>query len=429
MKVLVVGSGGREHAIIWRLAKSPSVQKIYAAPGNAGIFRHAELVNIRPEDIENLLKFAREKQIDLTVIGPELPLALGIVDRFREEGLKVFGPSRAAARIESSKIWAKQFQRKYHIPSASYMVFDNMKEAIKFVRSAVVPVAIKVDGLAAGKGVTIARTEEEAESAIREAMQKRRFGEAGTRIVIEDVLVGEETSVLAFTDGKQVLPMIPSQDHKRIGDGDTGPNTGGMGAYAPVPFISTQLRKDIVDLILEPAVDGLRREGCPFQGVLYAGLMITERGPRVIEFNCRFGDPETQALLPLLKSDLGELFMAVVNEDLEFRTIEWEEASAVCVILASGGYPGSYEKGKVIYGLNEFRNRSNVEIFHSGTYYENKKYLTSGGRVLGVTAVEETVEEAVQTVYESIEHIRFEGMQYRTDIALKAVNRKFTVMG
>jgi phosphoribosylamine--glycine ligase len=429
MKVLVVGSGGREHAITWKLANSPSVQKIYAAPGNAGIYRQAELVNIKAEDIESLARFAKEKEIDLTVVGPEVPLALGIVDRFQELGLKIFGPSRAAARIESSKVWAKQFMRKHHIPSASFMIFDNMKEAIKFVRSSALPIAIKADGLAAGKGVTIANTIEEAESAVREAMQKRRFGEAGARIVIEDVLVGEEASILALTDGTHVLPLIPSQDHKRIGEGDTGPNTGGMGAYAPVPFVSAQRLKDIRDLILEPAVAGLRAEGCPFRGVLYAGLMITDRGPRVIEFNCRFGDPETQAVLPLLKSDLGELFMAVVDQDLEFQTVEWEEAFAVCVILASAGYPGSYEKGKVIYGLNDLKEKRNVEIFHSGTYFENRKFLTAGGRVLGVTAIESTVEEAVAQVYEAIERVRFEGMQFRSDIALKAVNRKFQVMG
>lgn len=429
MKVLVVGSGGREHAIAWKLSKSPSVREIYAAPGNAGIYRQAELVNIKAEDIESLARFAKEKEIDLTVVGPELPLALGIVDRFQELGLKVFGPSRAAARIESSKVWAKQFMRKYHIPSASFMIFDSMKEAIKFVRSAALPVAIKADGLAAGKGVTIATTVEEAESAVREAMQKRRFGEAGAKIVIEDVLVGEEASILALTDGKHVLPLIPSQDHKRIGEGDTGPNTGGMGAYAPASFVSSHRLKDIYDLILEPTVAGLRAEGCPFKGVLYAGLMITDRGPRVIEFNCRFGDPETQAVLPLLKSDLGELFMTVVEEDLEFQTVEWEEAFAVCVILASAGYPGSYEKGKVIYGLNELKDKKNVEVFHSGTYFDNKKFLTAGGRVLGVTAVEPTVEEAVAEVYEAIERVRFEGMQFRSDIAMKAVNRKFQVMG
>lgn len=428
MKVLVIGSGGREHAIVWKLAQSPLVSKIYAAPGNAGIYRQAELVNLKSEDIEGLLRFAKEKEIDLTVVGPEMPLALGIVDRFEEENLKIFGPSKAAARIESSKAWTKQFMRKYHIPSASFLTFDSMKEALKFARSSAMPIAIKADGLAAGKGVTIAKDVSQAEAAIRDIMQKRRFGEAGARIVIEDVLVGEEASILAFSDGVNVLPMISSQDHKRIGDGDTGPNTGGMGAYAPVPFLSERKRKDIVDLILEPAVAGLRAEGCPFKGVLYAGLMINDRGPRVIEFNCRFGDPETQAILPLMKTDLAELFLAVVENDLEFQTVEWQEASAVCVVLASGGYPGSYEKDKVIYGLKELKGNK-VEVFHAGTVYEKGKFLTAGGRVLGVTAVEETVEEAVQTVYAATEQIRFEGHQYRTDIALKAVNRKFQVIG
>jgi phosphoribosylamine--glycine ligase len=428
VKVLVIGSGGREHAIIWKLSQSDRVEKIYAAPGNAGIYRQAELANINAEDIENLVKFARDKQVDLTVVGPEGPLANGIANRFEQEGLRVFGPSREAARIESSKVWAKQFMRKYHIPTASFLTFDNLREALKFVKSSVLPVAVKADGLAAGKGAIIADNEREAENAVRDMMQKRRFGDAGTRIVIENVLVGEEASILAFTDGKIVLPMISSQDHKRIGDGDTGPNTGGMGAYAPVPFISERMRKEIVDLILEPTVAGLAQEGCPFRGVLYAGLMLTERGPRVIEFNCRFGDPETQAVLPLMKTDLFDLMLATAEGNLSAEIVEWRDGAAVCVVLASEGYPGRYEKGKVINGLKDSGD-DDLFVFHAGTMYHNRKFLTAGGRVLGVTAISDSIEEAIERAYEAADKIRFDGKQFRTDIGQKAVNRKLRFSG
>jgi phosphoribosylamine--glycine ligase len=424
MRILVVGSGGREHAICWKLAKSPLVSKLYAAPGNAGIFRHAELVNIKIDDIENLLRFAKENAIDLTVVGPELPLALGIVDRFESERMKIFGPSKLAAEIESSKAFAKQFMRKYHIPTASFMIFEDMKEAIRFAKGSTLPLVIKADGLAAGKGVFISQNSDEAERVIRDLMQKRQFGEAGARIVIESQLIGEEASVFAFTDGKNVLPMIPAQDHKRVGDGDTGPNTGGMGAYAPVPFISERMQKDILDLVLEPAVAGLREEGRPFKGLLYAGLMITDRGPKVIEFNCRFGDPETQALIPLLKTDLAQLFRSVVDGKLDSETLEWEEAFAACVVLASGGYPGEYETGKEIYGLKEIKD-SDALVFHSGTRYDSRKYLTSGGRVLGVVGVDEHLESAVAHAYDAIEKIRFERKLFRSDIAFKAWTKKF----
>lgn len=424
MKILVVGSGGREHAICWKLAKSPLVSKIYAAPGNAGIFRHAELVNIKIDDIENLFRFAKEKGIDLTVVGPEVPLALGIVDRFETEKLKIFGPSRLAAEIEASKAYAKQFMRKYHIPTASYMIFEDMKEAFRFVKGSAMPLVIKADGLAAGKGVTIAHSADEAERAIKDIMQKRQFGAAGAKIVVESLLVGEEASVFAFTDGKNVLAWIPSQDHKRVGDGDTGPNTGGMGAYAPVPFMSEKIQKDVLDLVLEPTVAGLAEEGRPFKGLLYAGLMITEKGPKVIEFNCRFGDPETQALLPILKTDLAQLFSSVVNGKLDDETLEWEDAYAACVVLSSAGYPGDYESGKEIYGLKDIR-ESDALIFHSGTMYDSRKYVTNGGRVLGVTAVDEHLETAVAHAYEAVERIRFEGKQFRSDIGFKAWTKKF----
>ena len=424
MKILVIGSGGREHAICWKLAKSSLVDKLYAAPGNAGIFRHAELVNIRVDDIDNLLRFAKEKSIDLTVVGPEVPLALGIVDRFEVERLKIFGPTKLAAEIEASKAYAKQFMRKYHIPTASYMVFDDMKEALRFVKGSSYPLVIKADGLAAGKGVSVVKNYAGAEKTIKDMMQKRQFGAAGAKIVVEDFLVGEEASVFAFTDGKNVLPLIPSQDHKRVGDSDTGPNTGGMGAYAPVPFVSEKMQKDILDLVLEPTVAGMAEERRPFKGLLYAGMMITDKGPKVIEFNCRFGDPETQALLPLLKTDLAVIFHAVVNGTLADEVLEWEDAYAACVILASGGYPAEYENGKEIHGLKDIKD-SDALVFHSGTKFEARRFLTNGGRVMGIVGVDEHLESAVAKAYETNEKIRFEGKQFRSDIGYKAWTKKF----
>lgn len=424
MKVLVIGSGGREHAICWKLAKSSLVDKLYAAPGNAGIFRHAELVNIKVDDIDNLLRFAKEKSIDLTVVGPEVPLTLGIVDRFEAERLKIFGPTKLAAEIEASKAYAKQFMRKYHIPTASYMVFEDMKEALRFAKASSYPLVIKADGLAAGKGVSVVRNYEGAEKTIKDLMQKRQFGAAGAKIVVEDFLVGEEASVFAFTDGKNLLPLVPSQDHKRVGDGDTGPNTGGMGAYAPVPFVSEKMQKDILDLVLEPTVAGMAEERRPFRGLLYAGMMITDKGPKVIEFNCRFGDPETQALLPLLKTDLAVIFQAVVNGTLADEVLEWEDAYAACVILASGGYPGEYESGKEILGIKDIKD-SDALVFHSGTKFEARRFLTNGGRVIGIVGIDEHLESAVARAYETNEKIRFEGKQFRSDIGYKAWTKKF----
>ena len=424
MRILVVGSGGREHAMCWKLSKSPLVEKLYCAPGNAGIFRVAELVDIKAEDIDGLIRFAREKQVDLTIVGPELPLSLGIVDRFEAEKMRIFGPTKAAAEIEYSKAYAKQFLRKHHIPTASFMVFEDMKEAIKFVHGAGMPIVIKADGLAAGKGVTIARSADEAERTIRDMMQKRQFGEAGARVVVEHFMTGEEASVFAFTDGKNILTTVASQDHKRAGNGDTGPNTGGMGAYAPVPFVSDKILRDIHDLVLEPAVRGLADEGRPFKGVLYAGLMMTERGPKVIEFNCRLGDPETQVILPLMKNDFAQLVSSAVDGTLDSETLEWEDAYAVCVVMTSGGYPGDYEKGKEIHGLRDVRDQDAL-VFHAGTKFENRRFFTNGGRVLGVTAVDEHIDNAVAKAYETVERIRFDGRHYRTDIAYKAGAKKF----
>ncbi len=424
MRILVVGSGGREHALCWKLSKSQYVEKVFCAPGNAGVFKHAEIVNIKAEDIDGLVRFAKENHIEMTVVGPELPLSMGIVDRFESEGLRIFGPSKAAAEIEYSKAYAKEFMRKHHIPTASFMVFDDMKEAINFVRSAGMPIVIKADGLAAGKGVTVAQTQDEAERTIRDMMQKRAFGEAGARVVVESFLKGEEASVFAFTDGSHLLTTIAAQDHKRVGDGDTGPNTGGMGAYAPVPFVSEEMLKDIHDLVLAPAVRGMAEEGRPFRGVLYAGLMVTERGPKVIEFNCRLGDPEAQVILPLLKNDLAQLLWSCVDGTLASETLHWEEAYAVCVVMASGGYPGDYEKGKEIHGLRDIK-ESDALVFHAGTRYDNRRFYTSGGRILGVTGVDSHIDNAVAKAYEAADRIRFEGRHFRNDIAYKAGAKKF----
>jgi phosphoribosylamine--glycine ligase len=408
----------------WKLSKSPLVEKLYCAPGNAGIFRVAELVDVKADDIDGLVRFSREKQIDLTIVGPELPLSLGIVDRFEAEKLKIFGPTKAAAEIEYSKAYAKQFMRKHHIPTASFMVFEDLKEAITFVRGAGMPIVIKADGLAAGKGVTIARSSDEAERTVRDMMQNRQFGEAGARVVIESFLTGEEASVFAFTDGKNILTTIASQDHKRVGNSDTGPNTGGMGAYAPVPFVSEKILRDIHDLVLEPAVRGMAEEGRPYKGVLYAGLMMTERGPKVIEFNCRLGDPETQVILPLMKNDFAQLVSSAVDGTLDSETLEWEDAYAVCVVMTSGGYPGEYEKGREINGLRDIKDQDAL-VFHAGTKFENRRFFTNGGRVLGVTAVDEHIDNAVAKAYETVERIRFDGRHYRTDIAYKAGSKKF----
>jgi phosphoribosylamine--glycine ligase len=427
MKILVVGSGGREHALVWNLHKSPLVKKIYAAPGNAGISKLAECVKITSEDVIGLVNFARKNSIDLTVVGPELPLTLGIVDEFQKRNLRIFGPTKMAAMIEGSKVFAKEFMKKYHIPTASFKVFDKADEAIGFVKSSDMPLVIKADGLAAGKGAVIVEDTQSAISTIQKIMVEKIFKDAGNRVVIEDFLEGEEVTILAFTDGKTILPMPSSQDHKKIYDGDRGPNTGGMGAYAPTTIVDERMVKRIYDQILEPTIVGLEQEGIVFKGVLYAGLMITERGPKVMEFNCRFGDPETQVILPLLKGDLVEIFMSIVEGDLSFEGVEWTDNFAVCVILASAGYPDKYEKGKEIFGLNKVEQAEDVLIFHAGTKKEGEKLVTSGGRVLGITAVDKDVEKAIHKAYASVDKVRFEGAQFRRDIGyrLRQVKREY----
>ncbi|MCJ7507967.1 MAG: phosphoribosylamine--glycine ligase [candidate division Zixibacteria bacterium] len=426
MKVLVVGSGGREHALAWKLSQSPLVSKIYAAPGNGGISLLAECVDIAVDDLEKLADFAHKNNIDLTVVGPELPLVLGIVDLFQEKGLKIFGPTKKAAQIEGSKSFAKEFMRKYHIPTGSFRIFTNKEEAFDFVNSATYPLVIKADGLAAGKGVIVAEEKNSAKDAIEKIMVNKIFAEAGAKLVIEEFLVGEEVTVLAFTDGKNIVPMVPSRDHKRVYDGDIGPNTGGMGAVAPTTIVSERKIQEIYDEILEPTISGLEREGCSFKGILSAGLMMTEVGPKVLEYNCRFGDPETQVVLPLLKNDLAEIFLSTIDGDLDLEKIEWEQKFAVCVVLASGGYPDKYEKNIEIFGLNKLDKvkSRDLQVFHAGTRRSVDRFFTTGGRVLGVTCVDESMEKAIKRCYAAIEYIKFKEMHFRKDIGYKVSGLK-----
>ena len=420
MKILVVGSGGREHALVWKLKSSPLVKKIYVAPGNAGISLMADCVDIKVDDLAGLAAFAARENIDLTVVGPETPLTLGIVDVFEEKGLRIFGPNKKAAEIEGSKAFAKEFMRKYHIPTASFRIFEDMHEALAFVNTAAYPLFIKASGLAAGKGAVKATNAEEGRLVVEQIMGEKIFGAAGNRIVIEDCLVGQEVTVMAFTDGKTIIPMLSSQDHKQIYDGDQGPNTGGMGAYCPTRIVDEQMMQTIVEQILEPTVYGLEKEGRKYKGILYAGLMVTDFGPKVIEYNCRFGDPETQAVLPLLKSDLADIFIAIVDGNLNIVETVWKEGAAVCIIMAAKGYPQKAELGQKISGIRTYR-ENHAYLFHAGTRKENDDWFTSGGRVLGVTAINKDIRSALKSVYETVEKIQFEGAQYRRDIAYQAL--------
>ncbi len=424
MRIMVVGSGGREHAMVWKLSSSPLIDKLFAAPGNAGISDLAECVDIKGDDISRLADFAQNKSIDLTVVGPELPLTLGIVDEFEKRKLKILGPAKLAAEIEGSKVFAKEFMKKYHIPTASFKIFDNPNEASDFVKSSELPLVIKADGLAAGKGVVVVEDEPSALSIIQKIMVEKIFGDAGRRVVVEDFLEGEEMTILAFTDGQTILPMLSSQDHKRIFDGDRGPNTGGMGAYAPATIMDDRTMKTIHDEILEPTIFGLSKEGRLFKGILYAGLMLTEQGPKVMEFNCRFGDPETQVILPLLKSDLAEIFMSILDGELSLQDVEWDDRYAVCVVIASAGYPEKYEGDKEIFGLSKARLVEDVLIFHAGTKKQKDRVFTNGGRVLGVTATDNGMEKAIQKAYAAVDKIRLDGMQYRKDIGHRATRVK-----
>lgn len=419
MKILVVGGGGREHAIVWKLAQSPLVDQIYCAPGNAGIAQIAECVNIKAEAVDMLLDFAKAEGIDLTVVGPEAPLAAGIVDKFEAAGLRIFGPSQRAALIEGSKALAKEIMYKYDIPTAKYADFTDKAAALAYLEEQGAPIVIKADGLAAGKGVVVAMTMEEARAAVEDMLSGNAFGEAGSKVVIEEFLQGEEVSVLAFSDGKTVLPMVSAQDHKRVFDNDEGPNTGGMGAYSPAPVYTEALAAEVLAKVLQPAVDGMAAEGRPYKGVLYAGLMLTPEGVRVLEFNARFGDPETQAVLMRLKSDLAEIMLAVIEGRLAEMTLEWYEEPAVCVVIASGGYPGSYAKGLPISGLETEHEK--VEVFHAGTKFIGQQVVTDGGRVLGVTARGADIREAIDRAYEAVDGIGWDGCFCRRDIGWRAL--------
>ncbi|MEN6567043.1 MAG: phosphoribosylamine--glycine ligase [Veillonellales bacterium] len=420
MRILVIGGGGREHTLVWKLADSPRVEKIYCVPGNPGIGQIAECVNLDIGDNDALVRFAQNERIDLTVVGPELPLANGIVDVFAAHNLRIFGPDRQAARIEGSKSFAKELMEKYQIPTAGFRVFTVAEEAKKYVRQHGAPVVVKADGLAAGKGVVVAMTLAEALAAVDMIMCDHAFGAAGSQVVIEDFLTGEEASLLAFTDGTTIVPMIAAQDHKRIFNGDQGPNTGGMGAYAPAPVVTAEIREQVVRDILQPAIDAMRQEGCPYCGCLYAGLIITAEGPKVIEFNARFGDPETQVVLPLLATDLTVIMEACIDGQLANVDIEWRQETAVCVVLASKGYPASSHKGDVIDGIDSAE-KQQAYVFHAGTAVRHDQVITNGGRVLGVTATAADIRGAVEKAYAAVKEIKFEGMQYRTDIAYRAM--------
>jgi len=423
-KILVVGGGGREHALVWKLSLSPQVGKIYCAPGNAGISRQAECIPIAAENIAELVTFAEKNQIDLTVVGPEAPLVKGIVDLFQQKGLAIWGPNARAAELEASKVFAKEFMRKYNIPTADYQIFSSPEEAKKYIRNRRSPLAIKADGLAAGKGVILARTENEAMEAIETIMVKKQFGSAGDKVVIEELLSGEEASFLAFTDGENVIPLPSSQDHKAIYDGDQGPNTGGMGAYSPAPVVNSEVSQKIMKKIIIPTIRGMAKEGRKYQGILYAGLMIEQEEPKVLEFNVRFGDPEAQPLLVRMKSDLLPILEATITHNLNQIQIEWDPRAAVCVVMASSGYPGSYEKGKIISGLKEAEEIREVVIFHAGTAEKEGKLITNGGRVLGVTALGNTILEAMARAYNAVSKISWENVYYRKDIGSKAIRER-----
>jgi len=419
MKVLVVGGGGREHAILWKIVQSPKVDKLYCAPGNGGIEEIATCININATDIEGIVDFAVKEAIDLTVVAPDDPLALGLVNALEEKGLRAFGPNKKAAIIESSKVFAKNLMKKYGIPTADYEVFDDVLKAKEYILSRHFPIVIKAEGLALGKGVVIAYNVDEAMDAVERMMVEKVFKDAGNRIVIEEFLTGPEVSVLTFTDGKTIIPMVSAQDHKRALENDKGPNTGGMGAFSPSLHYTKDIASTVMNKILQPTVDAMAQEGRPFKGVLYFGLILTEEGPKVLEYNARFGDPETQVILPRLKTDLVEIMEAVIDERLEEVTIEWDNRSVVCVVLASGGYPGKYVSGYEISGLDELKNMQDIIVFHSGTKKANEKYYTSGGRVLGVTSTADKMEDAIKLAYQAVSKVHFHNVHYRRDIGRK----------
>lgn len=423
MKVLVIGGGGREHAIVWKLSQSRSVDKIYCCPGNAGIAELAECIDVDQNDFSALLDFVKYEWIDLTIVGPEDPLSKGIVDLFEKDGRRILGPNKAAARLESSKVFSKDLMKSHGIPTAEYKVFTSYIHAEEYIRFKGVPIVIKADGLAAGKGVFVSSTIDEAMDALRIIMKDKAFGSAGEKVVVEQCLAGEEASYMVFTDGKTIVPMVSSQDHKRIYDGDKGLNTGGMGAYSPAPVLTPELEKVVIDRIMKPTLKALKSEGINFKGILYAGLMIDKGNPSVLEFNCRLGDPETQPVLSRLQSDFMDIAMAIADDRLAGAKIEWKTDAAVCIVVSSGGYPGKYRKGDIITGIDEANKMDGTYVFHAGTAFRNGNLITSGGRVLGVTSTGSSIEQAQKRAYAAAEKIHFDGMHYRKDIADRALQR------
>ncbi|MDD5131021.1 MAG: phosphoribosylamine--glycine ligase [Candidatus Omnitrophota bacterium] len=422
MRILVVGSGGREHALVWKIAQSKLVAKIFCAPGNGGIAHLAECIDIKADDVFGLLEFARKEKIDLTVVGPEVALSLGIVNEFIKAGLKIFGPNKNAANLEASKVFSKQLMQKYNVPTADFKVFDDPEAANKYIEKIGAPCVVKADGLAAGKGVVVAKTVKEAKGAVASIMQDKIFGDAGEKIVIEECLVGQEASIMVITDSKQVLALASAQDHKRVFDNDQGANTGGMGAYSPASIVTADVLVEVMEKVIYRIIDGLAKEGIGYRGVLYAGIMLTKEGPKALEFNVRFGDPETEVILPRLKSDLVEVMLAATDEELiKVKNLYWDPRACVCVVCASGGYPGDYAKDKEIKGLEEAEKLKDIVVFHAGTKKSGDKILTSGGRVLGVTGLGDTIEDAIHKTYKAVSKINFEGMHYRKDIGAKAI--------
>ena len=428
MRILVVGSGGREHALVWKIAQSKLCAKLFCAPGNGGIAQVAECIDIQADDISGLLEFARKEKIGLTVVGPEKALALGMVDEFIKADLKIFGPNKLAANLESSKVFSKELMAKYKVPTARFKIFDSPDAANKYIEKIGAPCVVKADGLAAGKGVVVAKTVDEAKNVVTLMMQDKVFGDAGKKIIIEECLIGQEASILVITDSKAVVALASAQDHKRIFDYDQGANTGGMGAYSPTPIVTADILKEVMDKIIYRAIDGLAKERIDYRGVLYAGIMLTKEGPQALEFNVRFGDPETQAILPRLKSDLVEVMLAAsVGKLSKIGALEWDRRACVCVVCAAAGYPGNYKEGKQISGLDEAGEMKEVVIFHAGTHEltnsrtHERTIVTSGGRVLGVTGLGVTIEEAINKTYQAVEKIKFEGMHYRKDIGCKAL--------
>ena len=423
MRILVIGSGGREHALVWKIAQSKLCDKLFCAPGNGGIAQIAECVDIiKADNIPALLEFARKERIDLTVVGPEVALANGIVDIFCENKLRIFGPNKAAAGLEASKVFSKELMAKYKVPTADFRVFDHPDAANKYIEKIGAPCVVKADGLAAGKGVVVAKSVDEAKKAVASMMQEKIFGNAADKIIIEECLQGEEASILVITDSKEVVTLASAQDHKRVFDHDQGPNTGGMGAYSPALVVTADILKEIMQKIIYPTIDGLAKEGIEFRGVLYAGVMLTKDGPKTLEFNVRFGDPETQAILPRLKSDLLEVMLATSESKLSrIKNLEWDDRASVCVVCAAGGYPGEYTKDKEISGLDDLAKLNDIVVFHAGTKKTGNKILTSGGRVLGVTGLGSTVKDAITKTYQAVDKIKFDGMHFRRDIGRKAL--------